>query len=700
MQVQVVGVDDPIAGESPVAVVRCPDGFRPDAAQIQKVVRERLGPASVPERFLGLHDLSLESFPSTTSGKVKKHDLKKLVIRHFETKKRVYNQEKLPPHSGSLSLSMKSAMLETLQDLLGHDSQDRSLEHEPLPRILDSLSMMKFASTLRIKYNMKISTTDMSLSKDLDDLVSRAKLDNNEGLHLSAELSKAPEHRDMIHEEERGQTRSCAEPALQKLGLNWDADVQEVYPIVGTSVWSWMKEVPFGHKWSLATPFSSYDEVRHAVEISLCQWPVLRSVVVGYNENVRLMVALRAHKPYFDLAITSLPQVKSREALGNIDTPAAHARGSFPEGLLFHVGIAKIEKTGRFDLLIAANHAVYDNISIHSWAEDLQRIMTGDTMVVRTPFKLFVDAYYAYQDSLLAKQARVYHRQQFEQTGIERKALWPAGDCSIASILAALSTSTNTSSKKPVVPNNDPSLGDRQHGACILEQTLHCPNLTKTRFAQDLSPAIIAKMAISLFNSCMTGQPYAIFTMLMAGRVWPFMSSGISGHLPSPYDIAGPTLASVVDVIRVDPQAQEEVGQLYTRIEAEQRQSSRHQHIPWSMLLQLNDDSHGMRMEAMRQVFNWIPGRHGKEANASSGLHAVGIPGHDNIPPAGVVWICKLIDSETLSVRLRWNSILFSEEEGAQFVEMVLHIVKWICEPENWQEKIEKLYPKVTAGNI
>ena len=695
-----VGVDDRIAGEVPVAVVRCPSGLRPDATQIQKFVREGLGPASVPERFLSLHDLSLEFFPSTTSGKTQKHEIKKLVTWHLENKKQVYNQHKSLPHSGSLSLSMKSAMLETLQDLLGHDSQDRSLEHEPLPRILDSLSMMKFASTLRIKHKMEISMADMNLSKDLEDLVSRAKLNNKSGPYLSADMSNPPKHVDMIYEEERGQTKSCAEPTLQKLGLNWDADVQEVYPIVGTSVWSWMKEVPFGHKWTLATLSSSYDEVRHAVEISLCQWPVLRSVVVGYSEKVRLLVALRAHEPYFDLAITSLPQVESRDALGDIDTPATQANGSLPEGLLFHVGIAKIEKTGTFSLLIAANHAAYDNISIHSWAEDLQRIMTGDTMVVRTPFKSFVDAYYAYQDSLPAKQARDYHRQQFEQTRIAPKALWPAGDGLIAKALAALSTSTSTSPEKPVVPNSDPSLGDRWHGAGILEQTLHCPNMTKTRFSQDLSPAIIAKMAISLFNSCMTGQPHAILTMLMAGRQWPFMSSSIADHLPSPYDIAGPTLASVVDVIRVDPEAQEEVGQLYTRMEAEQKQFSRYQHIPRSMLPQLNDDSHGMRMEAMRQVFNWIPGRHGKEVNASSGLHAVGIPGHDNIPPAGVVWICKLLDSETLSVRLRWNSRLFSEEEAAKYVERVLQIVEWISEPENWQEKIEKLYVKLTAGNI
>lgn len=185
---------------------------------------------------------------------------------------------------------------------------------------------------------------------------------------------------------------------------------------------------------------------------------------------------------------------------------------------------------------------------------------------------------------------------------------------------------------------------------------------------------IASKMAISLFNSWMIEQPHAILFMLVAGRMWPFMSSSIAEHLPSSYGIAGPTLTAGVDVIRIN--RREEVGQLYTRMEEQQKQSSRYQHVPQSMLPQLNQDSHGMRTEAMRQVFNWIPSRNGKEANASSGIHVVGVPGQHNIPPAGVAWMCRLVNSETLSIRLRWDSRHLSEEEGVKVVERVVHIVE------------------------
>ena len=694
MKVQVVGLDDNIAGEVPVAVVRCPGGLRPDATQLQKVVRERLGPASVPEKFLNLHDLDLKSFPLTTSGKIQKQELKRLVKLHFQT------MDILPLQSKPSNLSLKTVMLETMQDLLGCDSKDRSLEHQPLPRLLDSLSMMKFASALRRIHGIEISMADMNSSQNLDDLVARAKL-NIRTTHLSADMTikGPPEHGDLSYEEESGRTRSYAKPKLLKLGLNWDADVQEVFPIVGTSVWHWMKNFPFRHKWIIDTLLSSYDEVRQAVEASLSQWPVLRSVAVEYSEKVRLLVALRAHKPYFDLAISSLGQVKSREALGDVDILTVQQSGSFPEGLLFHVRIAKIAETGKFCILVVANHAVYDEISIQLWAEDLQRIMIGNTIAARTPFRLFVDTYYVYQDSLPAKQARDFYKRQFELNGIDGKALWPAGDGLVAKFVQQVATST--ASQVPVASRNDPSLGDcllSGNRAGVLEQTLHCPNLLKARGSQNLRPAIVAKMAISLFNTWMTGQPYAVLLMLMAGRVWPFMSSSIAEHLPSSYDIAGPTLTAEVDVMRID--RGEEVGQLYRRMEEQQKQSSRYQHVPQSMLPQLNQDSHGMRTETMRQVFNWIPSRSGKENNASSGLEVVGVPGQENIPPAGVAWMCRLVNSETLSIRLRWNSSLLSEEEGARVVERVIRIVEWICEPENWQEQVEKVYPKITADDV
>ena len=69
----------------------------------------------------------------------------------------------------------------------------------------------------------------------------------------SQEPSDAPtngplEDSDLPFEEERGRTRRLTEPVLQKLGLSWQTNVQEVYTIAGTLTWGCMKEFAFHHK--------------------------------------------------------------------------------------------------------------------------------------------------------------------------------------------------------------------------------------------------------------------------------------------------------------------------------------------------------------------------------------------------------------------------------------------------------------------
>ena len=687
MQAQIVGVNDAVAGEVPVAVVRTPSGLRPEIKQLQGYVRERLGTAAVPERFFTLGDLSLQSFPSTTSGKIQKHELRKLVDSYLESIEHQYRQGQ---HVGTTSLEIKGAMFETLGDLLGHESKDLWLEDQPLSTILDSLSMLKFASILRTKHGINLSMAEMTSSSTLEDLASLSKRDGTSNRHPSTAQSRKgpPEHEDLPYEEESGRTRLCVEPILQRIGFDWSTDVQQVYPVVGTSTWSWMKEIPFQHKWTVATSISSYDQIRQVVETSLSQWPILRAIAAEYSKELRLLVVLKAQDSYFNLAISDLSEVASTDALGDTDLPIPRLKGSLPEGLLFRVGIAKMGKTGTFGLLISADHTVYDALSMQSWAEDLQRIIDGHAVVAKTPLELFADAYYSYQHSLPAKSARDYHEQLLQQKGLTLKAFWPAGDDLIAGRPKMTKKSNESLDALKDGPSTDAHLRPKR-GAGVVERTVHSPNMTKRRASQALSPVILAKMAIGLFNTRISKQPYAIFRTLMAGRTWPFMSPSLAQHFPNPIDIAGPTLTSVTDVLRFDQQ--EETGRLYQRMEAEQQISSRYQHVSPSMLSTLDVNSQRLRLQARRQIFNWIPGRHGQEESASRLLQPVGPPGGNNDPPFGVAWTCRPIDSETLSFRIRWNLEIFPEEEVAGYLDHVCSIFEWITEPDNWGKRIEEI---------
>ena len=119
------------------------------------------------------------------------------------------------------------------------------------------------------------------------------------------------------------------------------------------------------------------------------------------------------------------------------------------------------------------------------------------------------------------------------------------------------------------------------------------------------------------------------------------MIPDLAAYLPNPTTIAGPTAVTMVNVTRIDPE--EQVGQLFARMKEEQQDSNRHPHIPQYMLPQLNQESRGMRMQAMRQVFTWLPrripdsGDDGTSPKGEHGLNKVMISAHENSAPIGVV---------------------------------------------------------------
>lgn len=354
-----------------------------------------------------------------------------------------------------------------------------------------------------------------------------------------------PEDDDFVRGGGKDSIRQSAEPILYRLGMTWEADVQKVYPIVGTLTWVWMKEVPFSHKGTIVTPTSDFHLVRDAVELSLTRWPILRTVGVEHSDTVRLLLALRAQRSYFDRVISVEPEVESAMALSELPIQTSQRLpGKLFDRLSFHAAIARVKSTGTIGIVFSANHAVYDAISIQSWATDLNGMIRSEPTVTRAPYKMFTDAYYLYQNAKPAEHARDYHRSLFKHNNISPNTLWPP-DQDLVPLAAPM-----------------PKDSDGMDVAGTVERAKSCPSMKEALIKRGTHAAIIVNMAICLFNNLKTGQPYSIFSMLMAGRSWPFMNSDITAHLPDPNKIAGPTSTSLVNVTRF--KSQETIAQLFT----------------------------------------------------------------------------------------------------------------------------------------
>ena len=61
-----------------------PEGLKPDTQHIKAAVVDSLGLEYAPEVTVSLKELGLQNFPTTTSGKIKKGDLRTHLLRHIE----------------------------------------------------------------------------------------------------------------------------------------------------------------------------------------------------------------------------------------------------------------------------------------------------------------------------------------------------------------------------------------------------------------------------------------------------------------------------------------------------------------------------------------------------------------------------------------------------------------------------------------
>ncbi|KAL8689356.1 MAG: hypothetical protein Q9218_004959 [Villophora microphyllina] len=147
LEVQVVGIPDDIAGEVPVAVVRMDLGCEPAIPFLRAHVAKELGILSAPISILALGDLSLDEFPTTALGKVKKHVLSR-VVRDLLTQ-RASSDEPLGHQSTERSIAcIWSRLLQIPIEKLSYEDN--------IVGQADSLILARFQGEVRSHLNVDV----------------------------------------------------------------------------------------------------------------------------------------------------------------------------------------------------------------------------------------------------------------------------------------------------------------------------------------------------------------------------------------------------------------------------------------------------------------------------------------------------------------------------------------------------------------
>ena len=678
-----------MAGELPVAVVQIHQkaAILPMEA-MQDIVIQDLGQIHAPALYLKIQYLGLETFPMTTSGKVRKSDLKKHVAEYLQDERQRDNQS---------HRIEEDALARIFASILGQ-SPKSLLWDKPFEEQADSINLLRFVAHVKRDLSKEITLQDVLGTKTLQDLAKRL-----ESLGMVSKAGKTPLERarggpptmrDMVHthgDESRAyKTQEVTAKVLQPMGMSWEQDVEDVFPISGIASKHLANTRAYAStvRITFVTRTADVAKLDWAIKTSLTQWALFRSISVWFDQSVCLYVVLRIRSKWSELALINYPDVDCPQDLCSISLPLKEVSVRAP-GPLMRIIIARVRSTGTAGAVVIANHAVLDAVSMGAWVEDLHQLLSGkETQVqARTPYKMFADCYYSHRSSLEGQMAVTFHVQRLQGINSIKDSLWPPQRCPGWFI-------GDDSEWQPLTLENGFGSNERKQlddggwrvgydGIMLHTQLLHLGNLWS---AHGISVPVLFKSACALLNSHITGKSDVLFSNTQAGRQWPFLQESMARCLPNPVTIAGLTYTRVVNRISVD--AEESVGDLLACIEDEQRSLTLYAHAPIPDVLdQLSKPDGEIFMETGRQAFNWRPDWRGEAARlASAELKLLREEGHSD---CGVIWHCGMLDSETARLKVQWDGAQVTKGDMQCWAQAFVKVLDWLQMPDSWDRRID-----------
>lgn len=669
---QVIGVPDEIAGEVPIAVVSLPT-----KAQVAERASD-MGLRYTLDSVYTLEELGLKGFPMTKTGKIRKDELKKAVLlqkdqQSLESTARdalVIIQQtplKSPPSRPGLYKEdgVKGAppnLVEELSSLVSDLLGSSTTPETDLQTLMDSVTMLRYSDRVLRKLGRKLYLHDMlkfpTLKEHAAMMQSREMYqhiglqDPASGEPMGSLTGKPPPLSKDMYSMSPGriETSDVGAPEMRKdaseilTQLRIDAvDIEEVYPVRANyhRFVSGQRPQTYRHRMSFSVRGATTARVRQAFEMALSSRPILRTVLVRSSQNGVHLVAIRP-PAILDhiLECVEVPDDKHLKDMTEDDCATA-----FHTHLSTQAKIVTVRESSTIHLVVTYSHAVFDLLSIEPFHRDIDHLLSAHDMriaatVSTTPFKLLANLYHDYSDSVPARssvQASAHRLRGISKFG--QSALWPrqrapgwmiGSDAGLADPEVRVQRATvrealwAQSGSRPW----DESTA-REFRYPRTARVLKLGDMKRLRAEKGLHPQTVAVAALAVFNCLQTGQPYAIFNTIDAGRAWPFVPAWLQSMMPSPMSVDGPMIEVVLNMLRVDllqntswstrsgkfvergsiqvGAPPETTGGFLARIRREQELVANNAHAPWDKVLEaLGPDEGRVAVDAVsRQTFVW-----------------------------------------------------------------------------------------------
>jgi len=359
-QTQVVGVKDPIAGEVPVAVIQLSAGQDiPKTSIIMEAVVSALGPIYAPDSIYTLEDLGLKDYPRTSSGKVRKIDLQKLL------QERSVSTEQAGNVDGNTDLT--AVLIRVWSRTLGIEESALN-DASSIDDFADSLTVLRLRNNIVRDTGVNVDITDLMNATTIAGqkmlLASKSVKSTSPAIATPARTSP-PEMDDILpamgDDEAFCRIKVQASKAIEPLGFTWNDDVEDVLP-------SWdLGHVVFGsvsgssmvnYRATLAMKTASVKQLRQALYATIRNHAMQRSFEVhGVGEGAPLRLIMRPNDKWFQYAVQEIPPVRDIEELTKLLEDGTHFDTNAYPFPAFQLRIAHLEASNTAGLIWSAEHS-------------------------------------------------------------------------------------------------------------------------------------------------------------------------------------------------------------------------------------------------------------------------------------------------------------------------------------------------------